>query len=117
MYPGPRGHGDLAWNMLQSVRTKEDFDTKVRFFNEYSLRYTIAPGEAVQDYPLETLRGSLNFRDSYFRPVGVFCWESDWIFIKNASKQAYVFTLTDGRPYELRPGRAIRLHFGAFEQY
>jgi hypothetical protein len=108
MYPD--GHGRLALELLERVKTVPEFYKSVILFNELNHKYTDEYMH-IDVLVKEQVKGSFDMSKDYFEN-----WFSDWLYIKNIGKDVTIGLRGENEgdftPYVLSNNSTLALNFG-----
>ena len=106
MYPS--GNGKLAYHMLESVKTYDDLTAIILKFDKKYFGYS---NEYGVDLAPKSISDDINFSEDYFA-----IYNSDYLYIKNASNKKCFIVDREGMTREIQPGEIQVWNYGRLVQ-
>lgn len=106
MYPS--GNGKLAYHMLESVKIYDDLTAIILKFDKKYFGYS---NEYGVDLAPKSISDDINFSEDYFA-----IYNSDYLYIKNASDKECTIIAKNGMKQTIKPGEIQVWDFGCLVQ-
>lgn len=102
MYPS--GNGKIVYHMLESVETYDDLEVAILKFDKERFGYSYEYGE---DLTPKQISDNINFSEDYFA-----VYNSDYLYIKNASDKECTIIAKNGVKQTIKPGEIQIWNYG-----